>query len=495
MASQNRSKIVATLGPASDDPEQIEGLIKAGVDVFRINAAHCDGPKIKRLVRRVRRVARRVRAGTGILVDLQGPKIRVGSFVGAQPIWLQAGKKLIISTEPGVTGQKAASGEITRIGTRYEGLSRDVKPKERILLDDGNIELRVVSVEGTEILTRVVFGGLLKQHKGINLPGSKVSTDCLTEEDLDDLKVALENEVDYVALSFVRSHRDVERLRELVLESGSDAGIIAKIERPEAVKNLAKIVEVSDALMVARGDLGVEVGAELVPGLQKRLIRMCIEAKKPVITATQMLESMVSNPRPTRAEASDVANAIYDGSSAVMLSAETASGKYPLQAVKIMDRIIRESEREMFSGAAFTRMRRDPRRGTTVTFATVRAAVYAAYETEARALAVFSESGATAQAMAAERPATRVVAFTPFQRTVQRLSLVWGIRAFKVSRTRTSHEMTIDGERILLEEGLARPGETVVVVFGSSRQKGLTNIMNIRSLRAPGDSRPRGRKG
>ena len=261
----HKTKIVATIGPASDTPEAITELVGNGVNVFRINAAHCEPELIRQLIRRIRRVGRELRAGIGILVDLQGPKIRVGSFVRAEPIWLQAGRPLIITTEPGVLGEKAGRGAITRIGTRYEGLAKDVKPRAKILLDDGNIELRVMKVKGREIYTKVVFGGLLKQHKGINLPGSKVSTDCVTPEDLEDLAVALEEGADYVALSFVRSHRDIERLRAHIGDSEFEVGIIAKIERPEAVKNLRKIVDVADGMMVARGDLGVEIGAEFVP--------------------------------------------------------------------------------------------------------------------------------------------------------------------------------------------------------------------------------------
>lgn len=478
----DRTKIVATLGPASDTPEKISELVSAGVNVFRINAAHCDPPQIRRLIRRIRRVDRELNAGIGILVDLQGPKIRVGSFLKAEPIWLQAGRDLIISTESDVIGVKAPRGEITRIGTRYEGLAKDVRPREKILLDDGNIELRVVKVEGSEIYTKVVYGGLLKQHKGINLPGSKVSTDCITAEDLEDLAVALEEGADYVALSFVRNHRDIERIREAVDDTKFEVGIIAKIERPEAVKNLKKIIEVADGMMVARGDLGVEMGAEFVPALQKKIIQLANEHHKPVITATQMLESMIVNPRPTRAEASDVANAIYDGTSAVMLSAETASGKYPIQAVKFMRRIIRETERDTSSDSNFLRIRREAQRGASITHATVRAAVSAAFEVGGQAIAVFSEGGATAQAIAAERPTTPVIAFTPFQRTVQRLALIWGVSAYRAQHTRTSHEMTLEGERILSEEKLVKPGEHFVVVVGSARKKGLTNIMHIRTM-------------
>ena len=485
MLAHNRTKIVATIGPASDTEEMVRELIHAGVDVFRINGAHCMPDQITGLIGLIRGVAGTEDVGIGIFVDLQGPKIRVGSFVDATPIWLQGGMDLIISTDPEVLGVVAEPGQTTRIGTRYAGLANDVKPGERMLLDDGNIELRVVKVEGSEIHTEVVYGGLLKQHKGINLPGSNVSSESLTKDDFADLEAALKAGTDYVALSFVRTAGDIHGLRKHIEAAHSDAGIIAKIERPEAVDNIHEILGACDVIMVARGDLGVEIGAESVPALQKKIIRLALEVRKPVITATQMLESMVSNPRPTRAEASDVANAIYDGSSAVMLSAETASGKYPLQTVGIMDKIIRESEKDMFGGGgAFTRLRRDAHRGSTVTFATVRAAVYAAFEVSAKVIAVFSESGGTARAIAAERASTMVVAFTPFQRTVQRLALVWGVQAFRVGDARTSHGMTVEGERILRERKMAAPGENVVIVVGSSRKQGLTNIMHIRTLEA-----------
>ncbi|MHC4919792.1 MAG: pyruvate kinase, partial [Planctomycetota bacterium] len=355
MRPPNRTKIVATVGPASGSEDKLQELILAGVDVFRINAAHSTPAQMARMIRRIRRVDRQLKRGIGVLVDLEGPKIRVGDMQDAQPIWLQADQRLIISTEPGVIGCEPEGDGVARIGTNFEHLAKDVRPQERMLLDDGYIELRVLEVAGTEIHTQVVHGGLLKQHKGINLPGSKVSGDALTKKDLQDLKCALENGADFVALSFVRSARDIRRLRGLVEKQGADAVLIAKIERPEAVKNLDEIVDEADALMIARGDMGVEIGPEAVPAVQKRIIRQAVAARRPVITATQMLESMITNPRPTRAEASDVANAIYDGTSAVMLSAETASGKYPVRAARIMDRIIKQTEKDMFSSADLVR--------------------------------------------------------------------------------------------------------------------------------------------
>ena len=481
MRVPNRTKIVATLGPASDDEQTITQLALAGVDVFRLNCAHADHRSLVRTIRRVRRVARNERIGLGILADLQGPKIRVGPFADSQPIWLRSGERVIISTEPGLVAVPADAGRLTRIGCDYPGLVKDVKAKEKILLDDGNIELKVVEVNGTEILTRVVYGGLLTSHKGINLPGSKVSLESLSKKDLGDLRCVLKEKVDFVALSFVRSKQELQLLRRHIDAAGSDVSVIAKIERPEAVEELSGILEAADAIMVARGDLGVELGPEAVPAVQKKIIARCLEERKPVITATQMLESMVTNPRPTRAEASDVANAIYDGTSAVMLSAETAMGKHPVRVVRTMDKIVRRSEADIFDSWEYVRRRRQ-QGGRSVTLATVRAAAYAALEADVAAVAVFTESGRTAQLLAGERIPTRIFAFTPFQRTVQRLSLTWGITARKVARARTSHEMTLEGERILLEEGCARRGERVVVVSGTIRQTGLTNTVNIRIL-------------
>lgn len=481
MAIPNRTKIVATLGPASRDEETLDKLISGGVDVFRLNCAHTDHRTLESDIRLIRRVARRRKAVVGILVDLQGPKIRVSQLEGAQPIWLESGQPLVISTRRGVVGRAVPGGEAV-IGTSYAALSKDVKKGARILLDDGNIELKVLGVDGKEIRTRVVHGGLLKQYKGINLPGSKISAKSLSKEDLADLRCAIEAGADYVAQSFVGSAEDVRRLKKELRAGGSDALAVAKIERPGAVRDIDGIIREADALMIARGDMGVELGPEVVPAVQKRIIRKALEAKKPVITATQMLESMISNPRPTRAEASDVANAIYDGTSAIMLSAETASGKYPIRAVRIAHRIVRRTEADMFANWEYQRRRRRSAKVASVSVATVKAAAYAALESEAKLIAVFTESGATAQLLSGERTPTRVVAFTPFQDTIQRLALTWGVTAFRVSRIRTSHEMTLEGERILLERGLAKKGDRIVVVSGTSRARGLTNIMNIRSL-------------
>ena len=480
MAWHNRTKIVATLGPASNTDSCVAQLVAAGVDVFRLNCAHADHRGIVETIARVRRVAKEQDRAVGMLADLQGPKIRVGRLRNAEPIYLKRGCELLIDVSPGLVGEPVGE-QVVRIGTGYRGLAKDVRAGERILLDDGNLEVRVEKVVGPVIHSRVVYGGMLHQFKGINLPGSTVSASCLSAKDLDDLRVVLDAGVDFVALSFVRTAQDVIDLRKHVQRRRADAQIIAKIERPEAVRNLARILEVSDGLMVARGDMGVELGPEAVPPVQKRIIELANRARKPVITATQMLESMVLNPRPTRAEASDVANAIYDGTSAVMLSAETASGKHPVRSVRIMEKIIRTAERDVYARMG-DRRRRGQDEMATVTAATVRAAAYAAYEAKARLIAVYTETGSTARLLAGERPPTHIVAFTPSQRTMQKLALVWGIVARKIPPGRTSHELTLAGDRIMRRQHLAKAGDRIVQIAGTVRLSGLTNTMSIRQL-------------
>jgi pyruvate kinase len=488
MQLPNRTKIVATLGPASDNEEVLAQLIRAGTNVFRINCSHSDHAGIVERIRLVRRVAAACNAQIGVLADLQGPKIRIGRLKGEEPIWLKPGAPLIIVSDKTVVGEDAKPGEIIRVGTSYELLCKDVKPGERILIDDGNLEVVVDKVSGRDVHTTVVYGGLLKQYKGINLPGTDVSADILTEKDLGDLKVALENRVDFVALSFVRRGGDLRFLGKLIKEANSSARMISKIERPEAIENLEEIIDESYGVMVARGDMGVELGAEAVPSLQKRMIKLSLAASKPVITATQMLESMITNPRPTRAEASDVANAIYDGTSAVMLSAETASGKYPVRTVEIMSSIIRRTEEDVFSQSRYApggdhvdaRSVSTPR--TDIALATARAGAYAALEAGAKVIAVFTDTGQTARHLSGERMSTRVWAFTPHDETVQRLALSWGINARKITKGSSSQEETIEGERILLREGIVQPGDRIVVVFGTTRESGMTNVMHIRTL-------------
>lgn len=483
MTLPNRTKIVATLGPATDDEEVLAQLIKAGTNVFRINCSHSDHDGIVDRIRLVRRVADACNAHIGVLADLQGPKMRIGRLKNEEPIWLKPGAPFIIASDKKVIGEDAKPGEVIRVGTGYELLSKDVKAGERILIDDGNIEVVVEKVVGKDVHTSVVYGGLLKQYKGINLPGTAVSAEVLSEKDLADLKVSLEHKVDFVALSFVRRAEDLRLLRKYIEAANGTAKMISKIERPEAIENLEEIIEESYGVMVARGDMGVELGPEAVPSLQKRIIKLSLAASRPVITATQMLESMITNPRPTRAEASDVANAIYDGTSAVMLSAETASGKYPVRTVEIMGSIIRRSEEEIFTHWRYAPITQHTAGEiSSVALATARAGAYAALEAGAKVIAVFTDSGATARHLSGERISTRVWAFTPHDETVQRLALSWGVNARKINKGSTSHEETLEGERILLREGIVQKGDRIVVVFGTTRDPGMTNVMHVRTL-------------
>jgi pyruvate kinase len=481
MQLPNRTKIVATLGPASDNEEVLAQLIRAGTNVFRINCSHSDHAGIVERVKLVRRVAKACNVPIGVMADLQGPKIRIGRLKNEEPIWLKQGAPLIIVSDKTVIGEDAKPGETIRVGTSYELLAKDVKPGERILIDDGNLEVLVEKVNGRDVHTTVVYGGLLKQYKGINLPGTAVSADILTEKDIGDLKVALEHNVDFVALSFVRRGSDLRLLSKYIQDANSGAKMISKIERPEAIENLEDIIDESYGVMVARGDMGVELGPEMVPAIQKRIIKLSLAASKPVITATQMLESMITNPRPTRAEASDVANAIYDGTSAVMLSAETASGKYPVRTVEIMSTIIRHTEEDVFSQAAPLHPYGD--HGTaSVAIATARAGAQAALAAGAKAIAVFTDSGATARHLSGERMAARVWAFTPQEETMHRLALSWGVSARMIPKGATINDDTLEGERILLKEGIVKPGDRVVMVFGTTRDPGMANVMHIRTL-------------
>jgi pyruvate kinase len=482
MTLPNRTKIVATLGPSTDNDEVLAQLIKAGTNVFRINCSHSNHEGIVERIKLVRRVAKSLNAPIGLLADLQGPKMRVGRMKNEKDaLLLKPGAPVVLISDKNFIGEEV--GGVVKVGSQYELLANDVKPGERILIDDGNLELVVDKVSGRDVHCTVIYGGLLKQYKGINLPGTAVSAETLSEKDLGDLKVSLEHQVDFVALSFVRRAADLRLLRKYIDSHNGTAKMISKIERPEAIENLEEIIDESYGVMVARGDMGVELGPEAVPSLQKRIIKLSLAASKPVITATQMLESMITNPRPTRAEASDVANAIYDGTSAVMLSAETASGKYPVRTVEIMSSIIRRTEEEIFTHWRYAPITQHTSSDiSSVALSTARAGAYAALEAGAKVIAVFTESGATARHLSGERISTRVWAFTPHDETVQRLALSWGVNARTIPKGATSHEDTLEGERVLTNEGIVQKGDRLVVVFGASRDSGMTNMMHIRTL-------------
>jgi pyruvate kinase len=477
-----RTKIVATLGPASAQFAVIRKLVRAGADVFRINYSHGTDEEHTTAIRTARRAAEREGRAIAILADLQGPKIRIGPLAGGEPIELAPGSMLTIVADPKLTGEPG------RVGCSYARLAEDVKRGERLLIDDGMIELRVVEIDGREIHTRVKYGSRLKPFKGINLPGTKVSARSLTLKDRADLEHALDEGVDYIALSFVRNAREVRRLRTLIEQRGSSAGVIAKIERPEAVDDFDAILAEANGIMIARGDLGVEVGAAAVPSIQKHIIQSCVRAAKPVITATQMLESMMERAQPTRAEASDVANAIYDGTSAVMLSGETAAGDHPVLSLQTMARIVRRAEYDLFEGGlelavstspTYGRERRPP---ATVQEASVRAAARAAVDVEAAAIVALTESGRTARLLARERQPIPVIAFTLLPTSRARMCLSWGVVPVLLPHADTLAELIESAENELLSAGHARRGQRAVFVAGRFRTVGATDTVQIRTL-------------
>ncbi|CAH2030424.1 pyruvate kinase [Trichlorobacter ammonificans] len=469
---KRKTKIVATLGPSSSTPEMLERLITAGVDLFRLNFSHGTQEDKQRLISTIREASAKLGKQVGILADLQGPKIRTGKMAG-EGMLLEKGKEVAITTD-------AVEGKDGIIPTIYTELPRDVVPGAQILLDDGLLELKVLAIEGERIRCLVVNGGLLKNNKGINLPGVRVSAPSLTEKDLADLDFCLTAVVDYIAMSFVRTHEDVEQIKRIIYAAGKDIPVVAKIEKPEALRNFNKILKVTDAVMVARGDLGVEMKAEKVPLIQKKIIKACNEAGKPVITATQMLESMITNPRPTRAETSDVANAIIDGTDAVMLSGETASGRFPVEAVETMVHIARDVETAGFGCRSDTPVSATP----SIAQAVGEAACRAAISLKAKAIAVFTQSGSTAALISRFRPPIPIVAFTSSDRIQRKLALYWGVRARSIQSLENMDQQIHVAEQALLASGLKK-GDIVVIIMGTPVEaRGSTNLMKIHKLGA-----------
>ncbi len=425
-----RAKIVCTLGPASANPEMIRELMRRGLDVARLNCSHGSHEELTRMVKLVRDASTELARPVAILLDLQGPKIRIGKFPDG-PVFVKPGEKIKITTD------ETVPCTATRLSTTYKELINDVKAGDRILLDDGNVELRVLGLAGGEVDTEVVFGGKLSNNKGMNLPGVKTSVPSLTEKDRADLMHGLELNVDYVALSFVRQPSDVREVQQLVHSQLKNTPVIAKIEKPEAVKHIDDIIAVSDGIMVARGDMAVEISPQLVPSAQKMIVHKCNVAGLPVIVATQMLESMIDHPRPTRAEASDVANAIFDGADALMLSAETASGKYPGQTVQIMTDIIKQAERDRESLKA--RKPADPP-VISIPDAIEHAAAQVAQEVGAKAIVCVTTSGKAAQALSKFRPRAPVFAITDRPEVLQKLALIWGVKGVLVDQIPAQEE-------------------------------------------------------
>jgi pyruvate kinase len=470
-----RTKIVATVGPACDTEEKIAALLDAGVDVFRLNFSHGERAAKSVLIKTIRDLASSRDLAVAILGDLQGPKIRTGLMIGGA-LQLVPGSEVVITT-------REVLGSGSTIPTIYQGLPTDVVPGDRILLDDGLMELKVLGVSGQDVRCTVVSGGILKDRKGINLPGAKVSAPALTEKDREDLLFCMLQELDYVALSFVRQASDVLELKEILKEHQSELRVIAKIEKPEAVANFDAILEVSDGIMVARGDLGVEISPEKVPLIQKAIIRSCNRAGKPVITATQMLESMVQNPRPTRAEVSDVANAILDGTDAIMLSAETASGKYPVEAVTMMVQVARDVEGDPQLRTQFFQPKADNCGLPCLAEVIGQAACSVAEGVRATAILAFTQTGSTAALVSKYRPSLPIYAVTPYLQVRNRLALYAGVHSLLVVIEGNTEDQIHSVEQRVLASGKLQPGDVVVITMGSPLSSpGTTNLMKVHQL-------------
>jgi pyruvate kinase len=448
----------------------MEAMLAAGVDGVRINMSHGTQEEKAQDIRMARAAAEKMNQPLAVLADLSGPKIRTRTLKNQRPVKLEANQQFIITTSD-------IEGDNTRVATNYSGMPRDVHPGARILLDDGAIELRVESTTGTEVTTRVINGGMLGERKGINLPGITLPIPSLTEKDRDDLKWAAQQGVDYFALSFVRSGADCTEAKELIKSAGSLAPLIAKIEKAEAIEHLDEIIAAADGVMVARGDLGVETSVELVPVYQKQIIEQANEAGKLVITATQMLQSMVSSPRPTRAEATDVANAVWDGSDCLMLSGETATGLYPAAAVATMARIIETAETRNENRSIISKLA--GRQTGRVSRALCEAAAFAADEMNTRIIAVFTESGLMARRLSPLRPAQRIIALTSSRELMNALALIWGVESVLTSRSKSTEELLKVGERALLQADLVELGETVVIIAGRLSGLGLSSSVTL----------------
>ncbi len=468
-----RTKIVATIGPASSTEAVLDQLVAAGATVFRLNFSHGSHEDHSRAVTLIRSVAKRRGEAVAILQDLSGPKIRTTKVAGANGIVLETGRSLVITTDETVIGTPE------RIGTTYEPLPRDVKPSDTILLDDGNLELRVLGTTAHGVNCEVIHGGLLKSNKGMNLPSVSLSIPALTEKDRADLAFGLSLGVDFVALSFVRRAEDLREAKELIRSLGGDAPLIAKIEKREAITNLASILEEADGVMVARGDLGVELSTEEVPTLQKRIIAMANAAGKPVITATQMLESMIDRARPTRAEASDVANAILDGTDAVMLSAETATGHFPVESVETMARIAGYTEENdefqspvRLAGSSVSAVARS----------LARVASLVALEIEAPWIMAFTETGSTARHVSGFRPRARIAGVTPSEKVHRRLALHWGVIPILLPPVSDADSLHLAGEQALRTAGYLKSGDRIVILAGQSHTAGATNLLKVHTV-------------
>jgi pyruvate kinase len=469
-----RAKIVATLGPASTSIDVFRQLVRAGLDVARLNFSHGSHEQKAELIRMVRQVSREEGKPICILADLQGPKIRTGKLKDHKPVLLTAGKQLIITP-------REIAGTASMVGTTFTTLAENLERGSRILLSDGLIELHVEQIKGDDIVCKIINGGMLGENKGINLPGIPVKVPSLTEKDEEDLVFAIGQGVDTVAVSFVRTADDIRHVKSRLAALNSDAWIVAKLEKPQAIEHLDSILEATDAIMVARGDLGVEVPPEKVPAIQKHIIRRASEYRKPVITATQMLESMIENPRPTRAEASDVANAIYDGTDAVMLSAESAAGKYPVEAVAMMAKIVTETEEQIhLDPPPDSRHPRGLRLSVAETICECMA--HAADDLDVAAIAIFTETGSTARLLSKYRPDPPIYALSPFEKVINRSMLLWGTYPILCGRFHDTDTLVNMAEEILENHGTVKERQIVGIVAGTRTRSGATNFMRLHMI-------------
>jgi len=467
-----RAKIICTLGPVSRDEKTIEGLAASGMNVARINFSHSEYGEIRKMISHVRKISMKRKTPIAILGDLAGPKIRIANLE-KDAVELVAGEELIITT-------REVTGTSHLVGTTYPNLVSDVDKGTRILIDDGNIELMVEEVSPEEVKTRILIGGLMKPHKGINLPGVKISAPAISAKDFKDIEFAVKEEFDFLALSFVRKPDDVAKAKKIIGNFNSNIPVIAKIEKEEAVDAFDEVLAQADGIMIARGDLGVEMASEQVPLIQKKIIKVCNNAGKPVITATQMLESMIYNARPTRAETSDVANAVIDGSDAVMLSGETAVGKYPFKAAETMKRIIDGVESEIGKGRSIIeQVLENPNIEDAVTAAACRAA-----ETlKAKAIVAYTQSGLTALRISKHRPRTRILAITPFESIRRQLAIYWGVRSARVEEVLDTESMVDTAKKIVKNNGYAKSGDIIVITSGTPiGVSGTTNLINVQKI-------------
>jgi pyruvate kinase len=466
-----RAKIVCTIGPASDSEEMICNLMRCGMDVARLNFSHGTHEQHALVIERLRRVAAQLGRTVCILQDLQGPKMRTGALLDGNPVLLSKGQRFTVTT-------REALGMAEQVSTTFRELAREVHSGDRILLSDGKLSLKVLEVKGGDVICEVVDGGMLGEHQGINVPGALFGVPSLTEKDYEDLQFGLDHGVDAIAVSFVRGANDIRIARDAIARHGTETVICAKLEKPQAIENLEEILQAADWVMVARGDLGVEMAPERVPIIQKRVIAKALEHRKPVITATQMLESMIQNPRPTRAEASDVANAILDGTDAVMLSGETAAGRYPLEAVRMMARLVVETEQHLLEIPVSPHRRRHGRQ-LSISEAICESTAHIAEDLRLGAIAIYTETGSTARLISKYRPRVEVYAFSHVPVVCNRLNLLWGVRPMPAQPFDTVEAMVANSETCLLEAGAISSNDVIGIVAGTQSTTGSTNFIRL----------------